>query len=432
MKAKREGYSRTAIIALCSLVYFVSYFSRKDFAAVMAGMISEGAIGRANAGLVGTMLFVFYGIGQLISGYLGDKIRPKYLIIMGLSATAACNALMPIVSEGAMIAVWGVNGLAQAMLWPPIVKILSANLDHGTFVTANLAVNTAAHVATVLLYVFVPICLLYMSWRTVFITASALALASMALFAIAMRLILPERAQTEDEDIEKDGGSDPAAERSAEQRRSCGVERGILSIMRESGIFTAFVCIVVCGFLRDGIESWLPMLYSEAFGRDVSESTLVSIILPIFSIISITLVTALHKKGALHNEISGSALLFAISLALAIPLAFFVAMDGVFFSIASLILAALICASMHGVNFLLICCLPGRFTRFGRSATVSGVCNSCVYIGAAISTYGIALISEAMGWRSTVISWCFILVAGMIFAVLSHKKYTAMITREQD
>ena len=412
-----KKYSRFGIIALCCMVYFVSYFSRKDFAAVMAGMITDGAIGRANAGLVGTMLFIFYGVGQLLSGYLGDKIRPKYLIMMGLSVTGMCNALMSVIPEGAMIAVWGLNGLAQAMLWPPIVKILAHYLDHDTYVTAHLAVTSAAHVATVLLYVFVPICLSFMSWNTVFVCAGALAFLSMAVFAIAMRFILPESA----EPVSYVKKSDKAEG-----------QGNILAILRESGIFTVFVCIVVIGFLRDGIESWLPMLYSEAFGKDVSESTLVSMILPVFSIVSIALVTPLHKKGMLKNEVKGTALLFALALVAAIPLAFFVSMDGAFFSIAALLLTALICGAMHGANFLLISCLPGRFARYGRAATVSGVCNSCVYVGAAISTYGIALISEAMGWSLTVASWCAILIVGISFAAISYKRYKRMVDGQTD
>ena len=412
-----KKYSRFGIIALCCMVYFVSYFSRKDFAAVMAGMITDGAIGRANAGLVGTMLFIFYGVGQLLSGYLGDKIRPKYLIMMGLSVTGMCNALMSVIPEGAMIAVWGLNGLAQAMLWPPIVKILAHYLDHDTYVTAHLAVTSAAHVATVLLYVFVPICLSFMSWHTVFVCAGSLAFLSMAVFAIAMRFILPESA----EPVSYAKKSDKAE-----------VQGNILAILRESGIFTVFVCIVVIGFLRDGIESWLPMLYSEAFGKDVSESTLVSMILPVFSIVSIALVTPLHKKGMLKNEVKGTALLFALALVAAIPLAFFVSMDGTFFSVAALLLTALICGAMHGANFLLISCLPGRFARFGRAATVSGVCNSCVYIGAAISTYGIALISEMMGWSLTIASWCAILVVGIAFAAISYKRYKKMVDEQTD
>ena len=415
----KKEYSKNGIIALCCMVYFVSYFSRKDFAAVMAGMIYDGAVSRANAGLIGTMLFAFYGAGQLISGYLGDKIKPKYLLLMGLSVTALCNTLMPLIPDTAMIAAWGLNGLAQAMLWPPIVKILSTHLDHKTYVTANLLVTSAAHVATVLLYAYVPLCLSFMSWQTVFYTASALALCSILIFAIAMRIVLPEEVEnTVNTASTKTAGVDKIAEQKSDN---------ILTVLRKSGIFTVFVCIIVVGFLRDGIESWLPMLYSEAFGKDVSESTLVSMILPIFSIISITVVTALHRKGVLRNEVSGSVLLFAFALALAIPLVFFVTMDGAFFRVSALLLTAFICASMHGINFLLISCLPGRFAGIGRSATVSGVCNSCVYIGAAISTYGIALLSEQKGWSITILSWCAIIAVGILFAVLSYKKYTGMI-----
>ena len=420
----KKPYSKNGIIALCCIVYFVSYFSRKDFAAVMAGMIYDGSVSRTNAGLIGTMLFAFYGAGQLISGYLGDKIKPKYLLLMGLAVTALCNTLMPLIPEGAMIAIWGINGLAQAMLWPPIVKILSSYLDHKTYVTAHLLVTSAAHVATVLLYAYVPICLSFMNWQTVFYTASALAMCSVVIFIIAMRTVLPNDAEIFDAST---GAKTSACDATVEQN-----DEKLLTVLRKSGVFTIFICIIAIGFLRDGIESWLPMLYSEVFDKDVSESTLVSMILPIFSVISITVVTALHRKGVLRNEVSGSAILFAFSLILAIPLVFFVGMNGAFFRVFALLLTAFICAAMHGINFLLISCLPGRFATIGRSATVSGVCNSCVYIGAAISTYGIALISKYMGWTATIISWCGIIAIGILFALLSYKKYTALVKKDNE
>lgn len=422
MTVCKIGYTKNGIIALCSLVYFVSYFSRKDFAAVMAGMISEGVIERTNAGLVGTMLFVFYGVGQLLSGYLGDRIKPKYLIIIGLSTTAFCNALMPLIPEGAMIAVWGLNGLAQAMLWPPIVKILSTYLDHDTFVTANLVVTSAAHVATILLYVFVPICLVYMKWQAVFYTASVLALISCVTFTLLLRHILPKEATT----LAVSDGDASVVKTSYEGDSG----QGIMAVFTSSGVFTVLVCILVCGFLRDGIESWLPTLYSEAFGKSAAESTLLSIILPIFSVISISTVTVLHKRHAFNNEVLGSAILFASAVISAALLALFISLEGSVFGILSLILAAYICAAMHGVNFLLISCLPGRFARFGRAATVSGICNSCVYVGAAISTYGIAYISGKLGWGVTALSWCVVLGVGIVFALISRRKYTQFISSE--
>ena len=128
----------------------------------------------------------------------------------------------------------------------------------------------------------------------------------------------------------------------------------------------------------------------------------------------------------------GAAILFGGALVCAIPLAFFVQLESRVFGVISLLLTALICAAMHGVNFLLISCLPGRFARIGRSATVSGVCNSCVYIGAAISTYGIALISGLMGWSLTIATWCVILVVGIAFAFLSFKRYATMINESDN
>ena len=58
------------------------------------------------------------------------------------------------------------------MLWPPIVKLLSTYLDHERCVTANLVVTSAAHVFTVLLYLYAPICIKFTDWKTVFFTAS--------------------------------------------------------------------------------------------------------------------------------------------------------------------------------------------------------------------------------------------------------------------
>jgi sugar phosphate permease len=262
-----------------------------------------------------------------------------------------------------------------------------------------------------------------MAWQTVFFTASILAACSMIAFALLLGLVLPSESEVTSEENVKDDTKVKATSHNDEN---------ILAILKRSGVVTVFACIIVCGFLRDGIESWLPTLYSEAFNRDVSESTLLSIILPIFSIMSISVVTALHKRKTFNNEVIGAAILFGGALLCAIPLAFFVQMEGRVFGVISLLLTALICGAMHGVNFLLISCLPGRFASIGRSATVSGVCNSCVYIGAAISTYGIALVSELMGWSLTIISWCAILMLGITFAGLSYKKYSAMLKAEKE
>ncbi len=68
-----KTYSKKGIILLCSLAYFTSYFARKDFAAVSAGILESGFFDKEFAGLIGTAMFAMYGIGQVTSGLLGWK-----------------------------------------------------------------------------------------------------------------------------------------------------------------------------------------------------------------------------------------------------------------------------------------------------------------------------------------------------------------------
>ena len=406
------------LVFLCSFVYFVSYFSRKDFAAVMAGMLEANVIEKGTAGLIGTGLFVCYGVGQLISGYLGDKMKPRTLILLGLSMTALANLLMPIIKTSSlMIPTWAFNGFAQAMLWPPIVRILSDNLNHEQFIKANLLVTSAAHISTILLYLYVPVCLEFFSWKTVFFTASILAVLAVLVFAIVLSFIV----------LNEGTSSKKTVQNSAKDK-----DVPYFTLVKKAGIIEIFVAIVMMGILRDGIESWLPTLYSEAFNRDASESILVSVALPIFSIVSITVVTALHKNKLFNNEVLGSAILFLGVVILALPIVFMINSDSAVIRIICLILSALVCSCMHGVNFLLISCLPGRFSAYGKAATTSGFCNAFVYLGAAVSMYGFALISELFDWRATIISWIIVSILGIASTVISLKSYTKFIKSENN
>lgn len=415
---KVRQYSNKAIVALCTVAYFASYFSRKTFSVVMANMLQDGVIERDVAGIVGTALFVFYGAGQLVSGYLGDKFPPKYLMFSGLMVSALCNLLLPLVpNQYLMIPVWAVNGFAQALLWPPIVRILSDSLSHEKYVTANLIVTCGAHISTIVLYIYAPICISFMSWRAVFFTSTAFCVIAGIVFLVAMTLVLnkKEPAIMQTEDVKKT------------ETEANNVS--VWKIFAGSGVLPIFVCIIVMGFMRDGIESWLPTLYSEAFGRDSSESILVSVALPIFSIISLFTVRAIHKKRLFNNESTGAMVLFGISIVLCIPFSILINVESTPSRVACLFLAALVCACMHSCNFLLISCLPGRFAKTGRASTVGGFCNGCTYIGAAASMYGIAVISERFGWSITVISWIAILLIGVAFALLSYKKYTKFLNK---
>ena len=88
----------------------------------------------------------------------------------------------------------------------------------------------------------------------------------------------------------------------------------------------------------------------------------------------------------------------------------------------SVLLLALTSACSHAVNFLLICLVPKRFEKYGRFSLVTGLINSCTYVGAALSTYGFAAVSENYGWNVTLCLWGVIALLGLICCFAALKK----------
>ena len=78
---------------------------------------------------------------------------------------------------------------------------------------------------------------------------------------------------------------------------------------------------------------------------------------------------------------------------------------------------------IHGVNLCLISFVPKRFKKYGNISTISGVINSFTYVGAALSTYGIALLIENAGWEFTILSWLIIALIGTLMVIIPFKPW---------
>ena len=95
-------------------------------------------------------------------------------------------------------------------------------------------------------------------------------------------------------------------------------------------------------------------------------------------------------------------------------------------ALLAVLMMVLITGCMHGVNLMLITHVPKRFKKYGNISTISGAVNACTYIGAAIATYGVAKLSEIVGWRNTVGVWAIIGLFGTaccFVAVRMWKKF---------
>ena len=394
------------VSGICSLAYFMSYIMRLGFAAGLVEITSALGIAQSTAGLACTGLFITYGAGQFLSGWLGDRIAPRRLIALGLLGAAACNLAMAVSrGVGMMIAVWCVNGVFQAMLWPPMVRLMAEALDSEGYRKASKTVSVAANIGTMAVYALMSLFVGLRFWQGYFYCSALLGGATAFVF-LAQTKGLPSGAPFEN------------TEKKADAK---GTKIGPLALA--SGLPLIMLAIVMQGMLRDGVTTWMPSLITVTTGLGASASVLSAAVLPIFSVLCINLAAEIQKR--MPNDTLSSMLLFgmcALAALVMLPL-----LDS---AIASIVCMAVITGCAHAINFLLICHVPSYFAPYGCVSSVSGLINSCTYIGSAISTYGIALISDAYGWTATVVGWCVISALGAAFCLAVKGRWQRFIGKE--
>ncbi len=396
------------LILLCCVVYFTSYLTRHNYAAALAEIVGAMQISKQQGSYAVTGMFITYGVGQLFSGWLGDKVHPRYVIFGGMLATSLCNLGMGLLSDiTSMTVLWCINGFAQAMLWPPMVRVMAENLNDQAYRKASLWVSIAASFGSIFVYLMVPTCITLSGWRTSFFVPAVIGV----LVAFIWLFMEKSCEHSEKQRVVK-----------REQKDESSISIGRIIML--SGLIPIMAAIVLQGMLRDGITTWMPTYITENYDLGTGASILTTVVLPIFSILSISLASKL--QSLVKSDLTASALLFATALLSGTVLYFF----GSLSVVVSVITMMLITGCMHGINMLLISRVPAFFKKFGRVSTISGLLNTFTYVGSAASAYGFALLSELFGWGFTVGLWAVIALLGMICCAGSIKHWGKFIREE--
>lgn len=385
---------------LCAVSYFVSYLTRTNFAAIITAIIQTGIIEKTAAGMVTTVGFITYGVGQLISGWLGDRINPKKLMFVGFITTAIMNFIIPFCPNGlAMCLVWGVNGFAQSLMWPPMVKIMSTAMDTDTYNKSCVSVTFGSTLATISIYLLSPVVISFFSWKTVFYITSVAGMVMSVIWYISITKIEKMSGLTY---VLRTGET-------AKKKKNYSIY-GMLLV-----VTMAAICLQGC--LRDGVTTWVPTYISEEFKLGSEVSILSGVGIPIFSLVSIKVVSAFYNKMG-KKPFKCTIILFALA---AVCCAVLTALSGVSVFL-TIILTGLIVACMHGINLILVCYLPAIYADADSVSSLSGTLNFMTYVGSALSTYGFALLSEQFGWGGTILSWLAISALGAVMCMLGNIK----------
>ena len=393
-----------SVAYLMAITYMVSYMTRINYGAVISEMETSTHISRSLLSMAVTGSFITYGVGQIVSGIFGDIFSPKKLVSIGFVITVLMNLTIPL-CQGPyqMLFVWCINGFAQSFMWPPIVKIMTGLLTPQDYKKSIIKVSWGSSIGTILIYLLSSAIVALSGWRMVFVFC---AVCGIIVFAIWQKKAIDVNVERKISQTESNSGT-------------------TLKILFTPVMILIMFAIVLQGALRDGVTTWMPTYISDTYNLSNSVSILTGVIMPVFSILSFN-VTSYIYNNKLKNPLLCAGAVFLAGVMSALGILLFTGKNAVL----SVLFTALLTACMHGVNLILICMLPAYFEKFGNVSTVSGVINSCVYIGSAISTFGIALLSERFDWNFTLAVWLIIAIVGASICFLCVKPWTEKFENE--
>lgn len=388
------------LFLLCAATYIIGLFGRLSYSAVMVDLISSGSMDKTQAGLVGTALFIVYGVCQIFSGLIGDHISPKKLVFTGVLGSAVINLGMGLTGTyGVMVVLWSLNGVFQSLIWSPVARIFAEQLppDQRKRACSNAAATYP--LATVLTYLLASVMLAFLGWRSVFLISGIVMVAAAAFWFVRMSWFertIAEHGEMETIELHHQANSKQ--------------KDGLIHLMIVSGILLASISSMTHGMLRDGIQTWLPSLMTENFHFGTSASVALDIILPLVNISGVFITKAIAKNH-IKNELKGSAGFFAVTI-MALSLLGFVCDSS---AVASLLLLTVASTCMVGANIMLVNLMPIHFGAIGRASSVTGILNCAAYVGSALSSFGIGAVADSFGWTSAIWVW----VAFSLLALLA-------------
>ena len=423
-KRKRAltDYEKKAwLVVIYSIIaYTTVYIGRKNLSVCLPGMISDGVITQAMGGTVGTSFLVCYALGQLFSGYIGDRVHPKIMICTGLGVAGLMNIGMGLSSSGALFCVlWAICGAACSMLWSPIVRAVSLWTTKEISLAAGTSLTTPIPLGTVICYMICALCLKLWSWRAAFLACGCFLIVMAAVLYAAFSSLREHTVIDAQPSASSDGGSG-------------GIRASLGRVFSVGMAFTA-LAIVANGILKDGLDLWIPTVLSERFIPDTAAVSLICSLLPVINISGAYIAHFIYTRFKL-DELSTCGIMFGMSLLClaaatvmikltpAKEIGYVIGGSDIAAAVLITVLFALSSSAMFGANTMLVTFIPLHYGRAGLASSVSGMLDCFSYAAAAVSNIAIGALSESFGWSTVFIFFIASAAFGGIVSFSGHGK----------
>lgn len=399
MESKIQAKKENKIIFICWLAYTAAYVGRLNFNASIVAIISDLGVTKADAGLVSSFFFFAYGAGQLVNGILSKRYNAKVMIFISLICSAVFNLLMPLTGNiSAMKFIWMGNGIVQSVLWSTLIKTLSDYVSDKKLPKAIVAMSTTVALGTLVAYGISSLSVNFGTWQAVFYIASVVLIISAFIWITLF-------------------GKSPEKLEQAEKAKDEKIKTPRIVLL---ALFITAFAGIANGFIKDGINTWVPSVLYEEFGVSQSFSILLTLFLPMVSTMGAAIAKKIHEKIPSHAGMNFIFYTFSALLCSGILLSLKI------HSIVAVMLCFIcVACGMAMINNVITSMFALDYRRLLNAGFAAGLLNTFCYVGSTVTSYSLGAVAQSSGWNAVfliMLGVCGCAAAICLIGIISENK----------
>lgn len=373
---------------MCSISYLAVYTVRNILSAVTPQMLTDGFT-TERIGSLSSVYFITYGIGQLINGAIGDKIKTKYMISFGVILAGICNVVFTAFADSYTVSyvAYAAMGFFLSMIYGPMTRLVAENTDLLYATRCSIGYTFASFFGSPLAGLLA----MLSAWQSVFKVGSAMLFVT-GILCFAVFTMFEHRGIIKNT--------------KAQKRKA---ETGNISVLFKRGIVKFTMVSVLTGVVRTTVVFWLPTYLSQNLGYSSEKSAGIFTVATL--VISASAFIAIFIYEKLKRRMNFTILIFFFLAAVFFAGVFFINQPAV--NVILLVLAILSSNCASSVLWSVYC---PSLADTGMVSTATGYLDFVSYMAASLSSKIFANAVGTIGWGNLILIWCALMVIGVLIS----------------
>ncbi len=385
-QTKANGNNRIAVwIGLvCIGAYVVTYYLRNMLSVATPELLLNENFTETGVGLLSSAYMMFYAAGQLVNGFLGDMLPPKWMIFAGIGLGGSAVVAFPFLSQEPLrIVSFALLGFGLSMVRGPLMKIISESTSPRQARVICVFFSVASFAGPLIASMFV----LALPVRYAFVASGVAAV----VVAVLLFLVLT-RMQKRD-----------IITFHPIQNRSL---TSVLEVFRIENFVFYMLIAALTEISSASVSFWIPTYLSTFLAFNTTVANL------IFSTISVCC-SCMPLIALVIFHATGERALPLMRAGFSLSALFYLSMQFVSHPVANVMLLILALMSMSLTSAMLWSIYIPGLGKTGRASSANGVLDCTGYTAAALANLLFAAISDLAGWSTVLLIWASIGAIGL-------------------